>query len=137
MVPAMRHLAKALVVARIQKNEKAKHATWGAKRGPWDKKIKKADGGPVTDPDILAQLNAPTPVNDPAILAQLNGTQAPNQGPLSNTPDDSYLSSGAKSVGTAAIKGLSNSPGTAGNLGNFADYRHRCAHSFKNYWSAG
>lgn len=30
----------------------------------------------VTDPDILAQLNAPQPVSDPAVLAQLNQPQA-------------------------------------------------------------
>ena len=30
---------------------------------------------PVTNPDVLSQLNGPTPVTDPAILAQLNGEQ--------------------------------------------------------------
>lgn len=39
---------------------------------------------PVTDPNILAQLNAPDtanlkPVTDPAVLAQLNGAQQPQQ----------------------------------------------------------
>lgn len=33
---------------------------------------------PVTDPSILAQLNAPTPVTDPAILEQLN-SDSPSQ----------------------------------------------------------
>jgi hypothetical protein len=33
---------------------------------------------PVTDPSILAQLNAPVPVTDPDILAQLNGDSAPS-----------------------------------------------------------
>jgi hypothetical protein len=42
-----------------------------------------ADGGtPVTDPDVLAQLNAPTPVTDPALLAQLNAPATPDQGAL-------------------------------------------------------
>lgn len=41
---------------------------------------------------------------------------------LANSGDDGFWSSAGKSVGTAAIKGLSNSVGTVGNLGNFADY---------------
>lgn len=44
-------------------------------------RVHMADGGtPVTDPDVLAQLNAPAPVTDPALLAQLNAPAAP-QGP--------------------------------------------------------
>ena len=36
-------------------------------------RVHMADGGtPVTDPDVLSQLNAPAPVTDPALLAQLN-----------------------------------------------------------------
>lgn len=48
-------------------------------------RVAMADGGtPVTDPDLLAQLNsgAPKPVTDPALLAQLNGPQEPDQGML-------------------------------------------------------
>lgn len=42
-----------------------------------------ADGGaPVTDPDVLSQLNAPAPVTDPALLAQLNAPPPPDQGAL-------------------------------------------------------
>lgn len=42
-----------------------------------------ADGGaPVTDSDVLSQLNAPAPVTDPALLAQLNAPTPPDQGPL-------------------------------------------------------
>lgn len=71
----MKHVAKALVLARIKENSKQKPHTWSAPhRGPWDrKKPHKAEGGPVTDPDILAKLNEPQPVSDPKILAQLNG----------------------------------------------------------------
>lgn len=37
-------------------------------------------GAPVTDPDILSQLNAPTPVTDPKILEQLNAPDRPDDG---------------------------------------------------------
>lgn len=75
----MKHSAKskALIIARMKANEKVKAHVWGGRsRGPWDKRARKADGGAVTDPDILAQLNAdgPKPVSDPAILEQLNGS---------------------------------------------------------------
>lgn len=49
-------------------------------------RVHMADGGvPVTDPDVLSQLNAPAPVTDPALLAQLNAPtepQGPDQGAL-------------------------------------------------------
>lgn len=46
-------------------------------------RIAMADGGvPVSDPALLAQLNAPTPVTDPALLEKLNApdTAQPSQG---------------------------------------------------------
>jgi hypothetical protein len=55
--------------------------------------------------------------------------QKPEGGGLSNASDDGYLSAGAKSVSTAAVKGLSGSVGTVGNLGNFADYLLARGHS--------
>lgn len=73
----MKHKTKALVIAKIAANHKIKPVAWAPRRGPWDKRARKADGGPVTDPDLLAQLNAdsgPKPVTDPALLAELNGT---------------------------------------------------------------
>ncbi len=75
--------SKALAIAHIKANDKVKPHHWGARsRGPWDKRARKAEGGAVTDPDILAQLNAEGPklVADPAILAQLNGDEAPDHG---------------------------------------------------------
>jgi len=40
--------SKALVLARIKDNKKAKPSTWDhRKKGPWDKRTKKADGGGV------------------------------------------------------------------------------------------
>src|SRR6185312_6959323 len=49
----MKKLAKALVIARIQKNEKAaKNVHWRIKKGPWDKKVKKAGGGGVDIPSF-------------------------------------------------------------------------------------
>jgi hypothetical protein len=41
------------------------------------RKPKKADGGPITDPDILTKLNAPAPVTDPETLKQLNAPDGP------------------------------------------------------------
>lgn len=78
----MKHkLAKALVVARIKDRDKIKPVTWnGRKAGPWDRRPHKAEGGPVTDPSVLSQLNAdsgPKPVTDTATLAALN---APDKG---------------------------------------------------------
>lgn len=73
-------LAKALVIAKIKERDKIKPVTWnGRKAGPWDRRPHKADGGPVTDPDILSQLNGGggSPVTDPAILSQLNGDSKP------------------------------------------------------------
>lgn len=72
---------KALVIARIKDNHKVKASGWDRpKHGAWDRRAHKADGGPVTDPDVLAQLNdsGPKPVTDPALLAQLNGGSAPH-----------------------------------------------------------
>ena len=87
---------------------------------------------PVTDPDILVQLNAdsgPKPVTDPALLAQLNGESRPSL--LGNEPDDGYLSSAAKGIGTAVVKGLSHiTPITyASDSSNLADYLIARAHS--------
>jgi hypothetical protein len=46
----MKKIAKALVVARIKENAKRKPHTWDShKPGPWDKKIRKAEGGGVDD----------------------------------------------------------------------------------------
>lgn len=58
----------------------------------------------------------------PAPTIQSQQQQPPAPSLLGNEPDDGYLSSALKSAGTAAIKGISNSIGTVGNLGHFADY---------------
>jgi hypothetical protein len=42
-------------------------------------------------------------------------------GPLSNRSGEGMLSGAAKGAATGAIKGLSNSLGTVGNLSNFAN----------------
>jgi hypothetical protein len=58
-------------------------------------------------------------------------SSAPSSGALSNASDDDYLTSGAKSLGTAAIKGLAHTtPVTwAADTGNFADYVLARVHS--------
>lgn len=75
----MKRLAKAMVIAKIKAREKVKPHTWNSRKaGPWDGRQHKADGGAVTDPGILAQLNGDSgskPVTDPAILSQLNGSK--------------------------------------------------------------
>jgi hypothetical protein len=48
--------------------------------------------------------------------------QPHQSGALSNSSGDGYISGAAKGLGTAAIKGLGNSVGFVGNIGNFADY---------------
>lgn len=63
-------------------------------------RIAMADGGvPVSDPALLAQLNAPTPVTDPALLEKLNApdTAQPSQGlstyipaAISDVPHEAY-----------------------------------------------
>lgn len=76
--PMRDKFARGGVVKKIAENAKRnKRHSWDARsRGPWDRRARKADGGPVTDPDVLAQLNAiePKPVTDPDLLAKLNGT---------------------------------------------------------------
>lgn len=50
-------------------------------------------------------------------------TAAPaNPGVLANSPDDTALSSAAKGAGTAAIQGVADIPGMAGNMNNFGNY---------------
>ena len=78
----MKHSAKtkALVIARIKERGKIKPSTFDhPKRGPWDKRQRKAEGGPVTDPDVLAKLNnsSAKPVTDPNLIEKLN---APDKG---------------------------------------------------------
>lgn len=65
------------------------------------------------------QPSAPRYMTDEEFL----GPSSPNpSGPLANSDNDGWLSGFAKGLGTAAIKGLSNSVGMVGNLSNFADY---------------
>ena len=73
--------SKTLVLAKIAANHKIRPAGFVSHKGPWDKRARKAEGGPVTDPDLLSQLNAdsgPKPVTDPDLLSQLN---APDKQP--------------------------------------------------------
>lgn len=78
----------------------------------------------LTDDEVRAIDNAAPPapkyLTDAEFLTP-STAQNPN-GPLANSDSDNWLTSAAKSFGTAAIKGLSNSFGTVGNLSNFADY---------------
>lgn len=50
------------------------------------------------------------------------GKPATGAGPLTNTGDESYLSGLGKGAATAAIKGLADIPGFAGNIDNLANY---------------
>jgi hypothetical protein len=50
------------------------------------------------------------------------GKPGPDAGPLTNSGDEGYLSGLAKGAATAAIKGVSDIPGFAGNLQNLTDY---------------
>lgn len=81
---------------------------------------------PVTDPDLLAQLNGgPKPVTDPDLLAQLNGkTAAPLEdiGPPA-IGDGGEFSPGVPAVNAladeaskTAFKAMSNAPGSAWNF---------------------
>jgi Inorganic Pyrophosphatase len=65
-------------------------------------RVHMADGGtPVTDPDVLAQLNAPAPVTDPALLAQLNA-------PTPTVPDQGSLSALGHGAASGATFGFSD-----------------------------
>lgn len=46
----MKRAAKPLVIAKIAANHKIKPVAWGPRKGPWDRKVKKADGGDVDKP---------------------------------------------------------------------------------------
>lgn len=77
---------------------------------------------PVTDPNILAQLNAsdagPKPVTDPALLAQLNGTEStPQQPSLTTIQDVTKSAVGGVEKGAAGLAGL---PGSIQDLGDMA-----------------
>ena len=67
MAAAMKHLAKALVIARIKANEKVRPHTWNSRKaGPWDRRQRKADGGGVlSDEDVgLGATAAPALLSD-------------------------------------------------------------------------
>lgn len=80
--PIRGNYARGGVVKKIAENTKRykRHSWDGRTRGPWDRRAHKAEGGPVTDPDVLAQLNGgPKPVTNPDVLEKLN---APDKGIL-------------------------------------------------------
>lgn len=80
--PVRGKYARGGVVKKIAENAKRnKRHSWDARsRGPWDRRAHKAEGGPVTDPDVLAQLNGGSkPVTNPDVLEKLN---APDKGVL-------------------------------------------------------
>ncbi len=82
-----------------------------------------ADDGLLSDNDV--GLGSSAPSQQPSLLSDEDVGILPshnNTGPLANSADDGILSGTAKGAGTAAVKGLSNIPGTPGNLSNFADY---------------
>lgn len=95
----MKRLAKALVVARIKENEKRKPQTWDHhKAGPWDRKIKKAEGGdvdvkPAFDPSQPFQAADTKPPFDPskpfdAGPQESSGSWLPKA--LSDIPHEAY-----------------------------------------------
>lgn len=76
---------------------------------------------PVTDPELLAQLNADTPVTDPALLAQLNGGTHPSDSVLKTI--DNYVRAAANGMtfGLADrfAAGMGSATGIGGNAGDY------------------
>lgn len=88
-----------------------------------------ADGGDVPDfdPDVPA---IPIGSEDaPQFDAAMPAVPLGGHGALSNRPGDGWISAAAKGAGTGIIRGLANSIGTVGNLGQFADYLLARGHS--------
>lgn len=122
----MSRLKKALVVARIKAHEKEKSHTFDTrKRGPWDKKPKKADGGdvdkPAFDPSQPFQA-ADTPDTKPPF--------DPSQ-PFEPVPQPSSLQSAVRGLGQGLSFGFNDElraideaggakPGEPGSLINTA-----------------
>lgn len=77
------------------------------------------DSPKPVDADLLKALQGYMVESEPALVI---GGKKKDGKALSNTDDESVLGGIGKNVGTALIRGLSDIPGTVGNIGQFGDY---------------
>ncbi len=77
------------------------------------------DSPKPVDADLLKALSQYTTLPEAALVI---GGKKKDARALANSDDESILGGIGKNIGTALIRGLSDIPGTVGNIGQFGDY---------------